>query len=112
MSNRIMLGISLGDRRPDQAIRNKTKVTDIPNYDNKMKWKWAGHLARTTDNRLTLRTTERQPRVGKRSRGRPKIRWREDIVKIPGKYWTRVANERVTWRSLTEGYILQWMDDA
>ena len=41
-----------------------------------------GHVARMTDNRWTMGTTEWQPRIGTRSRGRQKTRWRDDIVKL------------------------------
>ena len=109
---RKMLGITLQDHVPNQIIREKTKVKAIVKYVNTMKWKWAGHVARMTDNRWTIRTTEWQPRSGKRSRGRPRKRWRDDILKLVGGTWSRIAKERTTWRSLTEGYILQWMDDA
>ena len=109
---RRMLGIKLQDRIPNQAIRDITKVKDIIQYVSTMKWKWAGHVSRMTDNRWTIRTTEWQPRVGKRSRGRPKKRWRDDITKLVGGTWTRIAKERHTWKDLTEGYILQWMDNA
>ena len=81
---RKMLGITLQDHVPNQIIREKNKVKDIAKYVNTMKWKWAGHVARMTDNRWTIRTTEWQPRSGKRSRGRPRKRWRDDILKLVG----------------------------
>ena len=52
----------------------RTKITDIIEYILKQKWRRAGHIARTKDNRRTKRYTEWQPRRGKRSRGRPSRR--------------------------------------
>ena len=74
-----MLGIKLIDKIPNLEIREKTKVNDIIEEITKLKWKWAGHVARMKDNRWTIRCTEWQVRDGKRSRGRPKRRWRDDI---------------------------------
>ena len=43
---------------------------DFVEYICKMKWRWAGHVARMTDNRWTIRSTEWTPRDGRRSVGR------------------------------------------
>ena len=58
------------------------------------KWRWAGHVARMQDNRWTIRTTEWQVRKGRRPRGRPKMRWKDDIMKWQGATWTRTAKDR------------------
>ena len=29
-----------------------------------------------------------------------------------GAMWTRIANDRESWRTLAEGYFLQWKDTA
>ena len=50
-----------------------------------------------------------QPRRGKRSRGRPSRRWEDDITEKEGTTWIRKATDR-QWKTLMEGYILQWMD--
>ena len=85
---------------------------DIIEYTLKQKWKWAGHIARLKDNRWTRRCTEWQPRRGKRSRGRPSRRWQDDITEKEGTTWIRKATDRRRWKTLMEGYILQWMDKA
>ena len=89
-----------------------TKVTDIIEYTLKQKWRWAGHIARLKDNRWTKRCTEWQPRRGKRTRGRPSRRWQDDITEKEGTTWIRKATDRRRWKTLMEGYILQWMDKA
>ncbi|CAH2237101.1 jg24440 [Pararge aegeria aegeria] len=35
----------------NEEIRRRTRVTDIAQRDAKLKWKWAGHIARRTDGR-------------------------------------------------------------
>ena len=89
-----------------------TCMIDIIEYTLKQKWKWAGHIARLKDNRWTKRCTEWQPRRGKRSRGRPSRIWQDDITEKEGTTWIRKATDRQRWKTLMEGYILQWMDKA
>ena len=53
---RIMLGIILRDRKRNTWIRQETG--DIINAIRKVKHRWAGHIARLSDNRWTIRATE------------------------------------------------------
>jgi len=70
-----MLGVSLRDRIPNKIIRQRTKVVDVVERIASMKWAWAGHLARTRDERWTKRVMEWRPRhEASRSRGRPPTR--------------------------------------
>ena len=109
---RKMLDLKLKDKIPCAEIRKRTKIIDITEYTLKQKWKWAGHIARLKDNRWTRRCTECQPRIGKRSRGRPGRRWQDDMTEKEGTTWIRKATDRRRWKTLMEGYILQWMDKA
>ena len=68
-------------------------------------------LARMKDNRWTIRSTECQTE-GVRSVGRPKRCWRDDIVGQQGAVWTWIAKDRERWKTLVEGYFLQWKDTA
>ena len=109
---RKMLDLKLKDKIPCAEIRKRTKIIDTIEYTLKQKWKWAGHIARLKDNRWTRRCTEWQPRRGKRSRGRPSRRWQDDITEKEGNTWIRKATDRQRWKTMMEGYILQWMDKA
>ena len=109
---RFMYTYVWADKIPCSEIRKRTKIIDIIEYTLKQKWKWAGHIARLKDNRWTKRCTEWQPRRGKRSRGRPSRRWQDDITEKEGTTWIRKATDRRRWKTLVEGYILQWMDKA
>jgi hypothetical protein len=52
-------------------IRERTKVTDIVEGIKRLKWGWAGHAARFTDNRWTNRILQWCPRNEVRQRRRP-----------------------------------------
>ena len=105
---RKMLDLKLKDKIPCSEIRKRTKIIDIIEYTLKQKWKWARHIARMKDNRWTKGCTEWQPRRGKR----PSRRWQDDITEKEETTGIRKAIDRRQWKSLMEGYILQWMDKA
>ncbi|CAH2239424.1 jg16849 [Pararge aegeria aegeria] len=64
---RAMLGVSLRDQIRNEEIRRRTRVTDIAQRVAKLKWKWAGHIARRTDGRWGSKLLEWQPRTEKTS---------------------------------------------
>ena len=110
---RRMLNITIRDKIRNTEIRKQTQVKDIMVKIKEAKWRWAGHLMRRDDNRWTRRVTEWQPRNGKRTRGRQKRRWRDDLTTYMGPTWTRLAQEdRQIWQNHEEGYIQEWMDTA
>ena len=109
---RKILGIKITDKIPNEEISVKTNTLNIIKHITNTKWRWAGHVARMQDNRWTIRTTEWQVRKGRRPRGRPKMRWKDDIMKWQGATWTRTAKDRKKWKELTEGYFQQWRDTA
>ncbi|CAK1600115.1 unnamed protein product [Parnassius mnemosyne] len=57
-----------------------SRVTDIAQRISKLKWQWAGHIARRTDDRWGKKVLEWRPRTGGRSVGRPSTRWSDDLV--------------------------------
>ena len=109
---RIMLGITLRDRKRATWIREKTRIEDILATIKKRKWAWAGHVMRRTDDRWTLRLTEWQPRDGKRSKGRPSTRWRDEIRAFAGKEWSSKIIDRKQWKVMGEAFVLQWTCDG
>lgn len=48
---RPLLGITLGDKVPDEVIRERTGLRNAFDKIVKMKWNWAEHVARMTDDR-------------------------------------------------------------
>ena len=105
---RAMLGVTLRDRIRNDEIRRRTKVTDIARRIARLKWQWAGYLARRADGRWGVKVLEWRPRTGRRSVGRPPTRWTDYLIKVAGNRWMRTAQDRSLWRSLGEAYVLQW----
>ncbi|CAH2207461.1 jg24567 [Pararge aegeria aegeria] len=79
-----MLGVSLRDQIRNKEFRRRTRVTDIAHRVAKLKWKWAGHIARRTDGRWGSKVLEWRPCTGKSSVGRPTTRWTDDIKRVAG----------------------------
>ncbi|KAI8436342.1 hypothetical protein MSG28_004376 [Choristoneura fumiferana] len=75
-------------RRPVSGV-NARIVPSIA----KLKWQWAGHIARRTDGRWGQKVLEWRPRTGRRAVGRPPTRWSDDLVKIAGSRWMRKAQD-------------------
>jgi len=65
------------------------------------KLKLWGHLHRMWEYRIVRRIFEWSP-VGKRSRGHPRNRWRDDIRVLGVKNWTKVVMDRLVWHDLVE----------
>ena len=55
---RAMLRVSLRDPIRNEEIRSGTKVTDIARRIAKLKWQWAGQIARRLDNRWGRKVLE------------------------------------------------------
>ena len=56
-----------------------------------MRRHWAGHVARMSNTRWAKITSEWTPREGRRVRGGPKRRWRDNIEEVGSSRWMRVA---------------------
>ena len=100
--------VTLRDKKRADWVREQTRVNDILVEIKKKKWAWAGHVMRREDNRWSLRVTDWIPREGKRSRGRQKVRWADEIKKFAGTAWPQLVHDRGCWRSMGEAFALQW----
>ncbi|CAH2231299.1 jg20615 [Pararge aegeria aegeria] len=87
---------------------NKERLNKQAQRVAKLKWQWAGHIARRTDGRWGLKVLEWRPRTGKRSVGRPQTRWTDDIRRVAGSRWRQAAQDRALWNSLQKTYVQQW----
>ena len=76
---RIMLKITWRDLTA-QWIREKTKVRDIMETLSKLKWNWAGHMARRKDKSLKSHIAFWTPYGHTRNRGKPRTRCRDDLL--------------------------------
>lgn len=101
---RSILGHKLKDKQKSETIRRKTKVIDAVQHAQRLKWRWAGHIARLSNNSWAKQLTKWKGPGGKRKRGRPNDRWTDDIVKVAGSDWLTTAIDRGKWRQLEEAY--------
>ena len=86
-------------------VMGRVGVRDWVEEQRRLKWKWAGHVARRLDNRWTNKVLFWQP-AGQRQQGRPQTRW-EDTIKqflsarfqdgIDTQTWTELAQDRAGW---------------
>jgi hypothetical protein len=84
--------------------RQITKISDIVQRISTLKWLCAGHISRRTDNRWGKRLLEWRPNLGKHSVRRPHSRWIDDLRRMAGRRWMRVAehpaNKMSYWKGL------------
>jgi hypothetical protein len=105
---RSLLGVKIKDKLKNTCIRKMTNIVDAAEMFCRLKWRWAGHTARTNDDRWSEKILHWYPRGAERPRGRPRRRWRDDIVEEAGITWTRIANERELWSNMEEAYVQKW----
>lgn len=101
---RSILNIKRRDRKRNTVIRQSTNVIDALNHCKKLKWKWAGHIARMEDNKWIKKIITWTGPQNKRTRGRPKERWLDEITKSAGKDWLIKAQDRKAWSKMEEAF--------
>jgi hypothetical protein len=84
-------------------IDNLIKVADIVRFIKAQRDKWLGHIQRMDQARLTGKLLEW---MGTRPVGRPRQRWKEnvmeDLKKLKVKNYKETAKGRKPWRELNE----------
>ena len=100
---RALLRISPASHTRNSYIREITKFEDAMEKAKKLKWNWAGHIYRLTDNRWTKSTTEWWPIDYKRNVGRPVTRWRDAIKKYCNNF-NSICNDREMRKSLGKNF--------
>ena len=69
------------------------------------KYKFAGKVARQTDDRWSKLVMHWEPHGGRgRSPGRPITRWSDDLAKFAGGYWPKSALNTNLWQAAEEGF--------
>ena len=97
---RMLCKISRRDHVPNEEIRRRTEVKDVIRTAYDSKRRWAGHVARLSDDRWTSRITTWTPYDQKRPLGRPKTRWADPMTKKYGETWMRRAKDRSEWHEI------------
>ena len=82
-------------------LNDLIKNADIVRFVKSKKMAWLGRVMRMEGKRVL----EWKP-TGRRNRGRPRIRWIEDIeedIQIMGiREWRKLCKERAEWKKITE----------
>ena len=94
---RSVIGVYLTDKKTNEWIRQHKKVIDIMTPIASLKWNWAVHIARMSDDSWTKRIVQWRPPTT-RPTGRPPERWTNDIKQIAGAQWQQVAKNREEWK--------------
>jgi len=105
---RILTGNSRREHIRNSTLRKKTEIKDVVQKGMELKWRWAGHMARYDDERISKRVEKWEP-SGTRSRGRPAKRWKDDITEVGSIFWRRKATNREKWKELEMSFIQQWI---
>uniref|UniRef100_A0A2H1VGL6 SFRICE_021038 n=1 Tax=Spodoptera frugiperda TaxID=7108 RepID=A0A2H1VGL6_SPOFR len=108
---RSILGVRLSDRIRNSTLRSKTQIADVGQKAASLKWNWAGHVCRMSDERWAKLTTEWSPLNVNRRRGRPRRRWRDELDAYE-KDWPQKALHRDEWKEGREAFALQWDDHS
>lgn len=85
---RSVLNIILKDKQRNTVIREKTQVILVDASQHAQALKWAGYLARSEDDKCTLRTIWKGLNE-KRRRRRPTERWQDEIEKSLNHGWQK-----------------------
>ncbi len=102
---RKICGVSKLQKITNEEIRKRTGARDISEITRKLKWRYAGHLARLQKDTWAKKVLEWYPVGEKRRRGRPARRWRDELVGEAGITWQRKARNRREWEADGEAYV-------
>ena len=90
----------------------KAGIVDWVEEQRRRKWRWAGHVARREDGRWSRRLLDWEPLGGRRSWGRPVIRWEDTLcqfAKTKGETWTTAAKDKNKWGSWEDDFVaVRW----
>ena len=75
---RPLAGYTLYDHKTNNSIRKELRITSILDKIDEYRKKWFLHIHRMSQNRIPLKSYNYRPQ-GRRSIGRPKKRWREQL---------------------------------
>jgi len=79
---RAIHGKTLRDKIRSDHLRHLSGIQDIIKWTEVRRREWDAHVGRMEDNRLVKIARDSRPQ-GVRSRGRPKKRWKESLIKAP-----------------------------
>jgi hypothetical protein len=89
---RSMMNVKKLDKISNVKLRRSTKIKDVVSSAKQLKWNWAGHIARHNNDRLPKTLEAWNPNT-RRKPGRPKSRWKDEIVEHGSILWRRKAQD-------------------
>jgi len=95
---RKMLGVRWEEKRTNASI----KLPDVLQRIKSSKWSWAGHVARALAKENWYGNIRDWKPSGRRSRGRPKMRWIDDVRRYAGRNCINRSQDRDQWQELRE----------
>lgn len=101
---RNLLKIKRTDRIENTVIRAKTKMKDIASVTRLLKLKYAGHMMRENWEKWDKKVSVWVPYDKIRKKGRPAMRWRDEIRRELGLNWENMTTDRNNWRQVVEAY--------
>ena len=75
---RMIQGVTIWDRKRNEDLYKQSNMLPIVQVINKNKLRWFGHVMRREEE-STLRVVMKLKMKGKRPRGRPRLRWLDNI---------------------------------
>ena len=101
---RRILGITWQDKVPNSEVLSQANLPSMNSLLKQRRLRWLGHVSRMEDSRIPKTILYSELREGGRTRGRPKLRYR-DVVKrdmieldMDVKNWETLAADRPKWR--------------
>ena len=96
------------DKIPDTDVLQKADVPSLMSVLRTRRMRWLGHVSRMDDSRIPKQVLYGELSEGSRTRGRPKLRFKDQCkttlkeLTIDEKEWEVVARDRSEWR-----YVVQ-----
>jgi hypothetical protein len=92
--------------KTNEGLMTKYKAPDIVNIIKIRRLEWLGHVVRMNETRCVKKILEGKLE-GRRGRGRPRLRWindvEDDLRKLGVKRWRTKALDREEWASVIKG---------
>ncbi|XP_054086050.1 putative uncharacterized transposon-derived protein F52C9.6 isoform X2 [Zeugodacus cucurbitae] len=97
-------------RRWNDELYDLYDDIDIVQRIKRQRLRWLGHVVRMEENTPALKVFDAVPAGGSRGRGRPPLRWKDqvqsDLASLGVSSWRQKAKRRNEWRALVDSAII------
>ena len=114
---RQILNVRWQDMVPNTDILLRANSRSISSMLMETQLRWSGHVARMPDYRLPKRVFFGELNEGNRSRGRPRLRYKDTLkvalkrCNIDTDSWETLALDRTAWRGMVKRGVLEYEQD-